>query len=432
MTPYDTIMEWYDRLQVFQRCPEADVFLRCFLEVLKTPRIRGWPPCPTSWPTGRKRAAKKSPHARRHRRRAHHDRPQIQGPRGPVVLLPWTDASLKANDPVLMEEDGLRMVCKNGPHCGRVYYEALLRQATELLNQFYVAFTRAREELYVFRTSAATVRRGCGSHALDVLWQQAGLTVPYQLEGGDDAAPGPAAGCRGRGGRDRHGTGRRNGRCRSRPAPPRAGGSAVCAGRGLAAHAMAAPAQDLPQPAGADAFFPHGIAAPCSMPVWSSCPWAASVRTISGSPCGKSLPPSPLPTGRTALTGKMSPPIWNLACSGCCAIPQFGLWQRRGVPEQSMLEADGPRRELLRADLIVPPVLGDPGGGLQERQGSWTNMSGRYGAICAALEQGGTAVARGLLIYLDRQAFRLVEPGSASELFTDLGAYPRYFCEDEA
>ena len=48
------------------------------------------------------------------------------------------------------------------------------------------------------------------------------------------------------------------------------------------------------------------------------------------------------------------------------------------------------------------------------------------------LEQGGTAVARGLLIYLDRQAFRLVEPGSASELFTDLGAYPRYFCEDEA
>ena len=41
-------------------------------------------------------------------------------------------------------------------------------------------------------------------------------------------------------------------------------------------------------------------------------------------------------------------------------------------------------------------------------------------------------VIGGLLIYLDRQSFRLVEPDSASELFTDLGAYPRYFCEDEA
>ena len=52
-------------------------------------------------------------------------------------------------------------------------------------------------------------------------------------------------------------------------------------------------------------------------------------------------------------------------------------------------------------------------------------------AACSGFVYGAT-VARGLLIYLDRQSFRLVEPDSASELFTDLGAYPRYFCEDEA
>ncbi len=77
MTPYDTIMEWYDRLQVFQRCPEADVFLRCFLEVLKNAEDQGLATLPdflAHWQE--KGGEEKSPHARRHRRRAHHDRPQ--------------------------------------------------------------------------------------------------------------------------------------------------------------------------------------------------------------------------------------------------------------------------------------------------------------------------------------------------------------------
>ena len=112
-------------------------------------------------------------------------------------------------------------------------------------------------------------------------------------------------------------------------------------------------------------------------------------------------------------------------------LPQFGLWQRRGVPEQSMLAADGPRRELLRADLIVPLSWGTlvvdyKSGRVMDEH---VRQVQRY---LRCLEQSGTAVARGLLIYLDKQSFRLVEPESASELFTDLGAYPRYFCEDEA
>ena len=112
-------------------------------------------------------------------------------------------------------------------------------------------------------------------------------------------------------------------------------------------------------------------------------------------------------------------------------LPQFGLWQRRGVPEQSMLAADGSRRDLLRADLIVPLSWGTlvvdyKSGRVMDEH---VRQVQRY---LRCLEQSGTTVARGLLIYLDRRSFRLVEPDSASELFTDLGAYPRYFCEDEA
>ena len=96
-----------------------------------------------------------------------------------------------------------------------------------------------------------------------------------------------------------------------------------------------------------------------------------------------------------------------------------------------MLAADGPRRELLRADLIVPLSWGtlvvDYKSGMVMDE--HVRQVQRY---LRCLEQSGTAVARGLLIYLDKQSFRLVEPDSASELFTDLGAYPRYFCEDEA
>lgn len=432
MTPYDTIMEWYDRLQVFQRCPEADVFLRCFLEVLKNAEDQGLATLPdflAHWqekggeekvpmPEGIDAVRIMTVH-------------KSKGLEAPVVLLPWTDASLKANDPVLMEEDGLRMVCKNGPHCGRVYYEALLRQATELLNQFYVAFTRAREELYVFRTSAATVRRGCGSHALDVLWQQAGLTVPYQLEGGDDVL---------------------------RPVRPPAAedGEEETDTAPDAATADADPGQ-----------LPRGQAAAPSVPEegWRPMQWLPRLK-IYRNPlermhfsardrgtllhaCLEQLPLGGLSEDNIRVAvrevlatipladGQDGPDRENVAADmeSCLLwllrLPQFGLWQRRGVPEQSMLEADGPRRELLRADLIVPLSWGTlvvdyKSGRVMDEH---VRQVRRY---LRCLEQGGTAVARGLLIYLDRQAFRLVEPGSASELFTDLGAYPRYFCEDEA
>ena len=41
MPPYDTVLEWYARLQVEQRFPEAATFLRRFMEVLHSAEEKG-------------------------------------------------------------------------------------------------------------------------------------------------------------------------------------------------------------------------------------------------------------------------------------------------------------------------------------------------------------------------------------------------------
>ena len=432
MTPYDTVMEWYDRLQVFERYPDADVFLRCFLEVLKNAEDQGLATLPdflAHWQEKGEEEKVPMPEGI--------DAVRImtvhksKGLEAPVVLLPWTDATLKASDPVLMEEDGLRMVCKNGPHCGRVYYEALLRQAMELLNQFYVAFTRAREELLVFRTSAATVRKGCGSHALDVLWQQAGLEVPYLLEGGDDVLH-PVQPAVAEEGEDD-----------TAPAAENAGDDSasdqLSGGQTAVPHDPEEdwrPMQWLPRlkiyrnplermhfSARDRGTLLHACLEQLPLGGLSEDNIRAAVREV--------LATIPLADGQDATDRESVATDMESCLLWLLRLPQFGLWQRRGVPEQSMLAADGSRRDLLRADLIVPLSWGTlvvdyKSGRVMDEH---VRQVQRY---LRCLEQSGTTVARGLLIYLDRQSFRLVEPDSASELFTDLGAYPRYFCEDEA
>lgn len=426
MTPYDTVMEWYGRLQAFERHPGADVFLRCFLEVLRNAEDQGLGTLPdflAHWQEkGEEEKVPMPESINAVRIMTIH---KSKGLEAPVVILPWTNALLKADGPVLMEEDGLRMVCKNGPHCGRTYYEALLHQAVELLNQFYVAFTRARTELLVFRTRADSVRKGCGSDALDVLWRQAGLEVPYLLEGRDDI---------------RH---------PRRPAPQDDEADAPAQGVGPQGQET----QDRPL----TACDPRGDWRPMQwlprLKIYRNplerMSFSARDRGTLLHACLEQLPLGGLDADniRAAVRDVLStiplsddgdgPDRDSLVADmeNCLAwllrLPQFALWQRRGVPEQSMLAADGPRRELLRADLIVPLAWGTlvvdykSGTVLDEH----VRQVRRY---LHCLEQSGAGPARGLLIYLDRQAFRLVEPDNTSELFTDLGAFPHYFSEVHA
>lgn len=426
MTPYDTVMEWYGRLRVFERYPEADVFLRCFLEVLRNAEEQGLGTLPdflAHWQEKGEEEKVPMPEGI--------DAVRImtvhksKGLEAPVVLLPWTSAGLKADGPVFMEEDGLRMVCKNGPACGRVYHDALLRQGMELLNQFYVAFTRAREELYVFRTEAATLRKGHGSRALDILWRQAGLEVPYLLEGRDDIHEPTWEEMPGDG--------------EEAPKAAPVAGQAPC-GRMTAATDDPTgdwrPMQWLPRlkiyrnplermhfSARDRGTLLHACLEQLPLGGLSEAHIKVAVREVlSGMP----LTDTGDGMDRESIAADMEAGLlWLLR------LPQFILWQRRGVPEQSMLAADGKRRDLLRADLVVPLhwgtlVVDYKSGMVMDEH---VRQVRRY---VRCLEADGETMARGLLIYLDKQAFRLVDAGGASELFTDLGAYPRYFSEEQA
>ena len=88
-------------LKVFERYPDADVFLRCFLEVLKNAEDQGLATLPdflAHWQEKGEEEKVPMPEGI--------DAVRImtvhksKGLEAPVVLLPWTDATLKASDPV--------------------------------------------------------------------------------------------------------------------------------------------------------------------------------------------------------------------------------------------------------------------------------------------------------------------------------------------
>ena len=180
MTPYDTVMEWLARVQALERFPDAEIFLRCFMEVLSSSEENGlcslssflfhWDkkgheekvPMPENLDAVRVMTIHKS-----------------KGLQAPVVIVAGTCFEITAGGMQLMEADGLRVVCRTTAALVEPYQRERARQAVENLNQAYVAFTRACEELYIFR-SDKNMAKSPLTRGLDILWESLSLSVPYQ------------------------------------------------------------------------------------------------------------------------------------------------------------------------------------------------------------------------------------------------------------
>ena len=397
-TPYDLVREWYLLCHVERRYPEDSVFIRRFLEVVHAAEasgaaclplfLRHWEesgalekiPMPEGLNAVRIMTVHKS-----------------KGLEAPVVLVPWLTNTLRVSNAVQATVAGRLLSVDNTKALGAPYYEELIRQACESLNQIYVAFTRAQEELYVFRTTAASVKRPSLRNALDVLWEAAALTPPYTLGTRPSPAstpPDTAAGA-----------------SALPPASPREAGDLPLEGEWR-------PMQWLPQlnvfrnPLQELRFLKkdRGLLfhaclehMQCSDDAAMDAARAVDrVRTAAN------------PVTGTALEEGLGAVLED-ALRWCLEQSDLPRWLEHGVPEQPLMNAEG--REL-RADLLVREPWGllvvDYKTG-EDRPAYATQMR-RYLA-CLPREEQATACA--LLIYVDLRRFKAISRHAASALETD-------------
>ena len=418
MTPYDMTLEWYARMDVARRYPEAETFLRRFMEVLHSAEEKGLATLPTFLEHWRaKSGEEKVPMPENMDAVRVMTIHKSKGLEAPVVIVPWTDLRARmGSSTVLVERDGLRMVVSNKKSLGTPYHEEMARQCRENVHLLYVAFTRARDALYVLRTSTRG-GRGSATDALDLLMAEAGYNAPYAV--GEAHAPQidlPAG-----------------------ESPPLA-----AQGSGEDAPALAAPPvvpPVAPQLPGAAA----GQALNAFDADWRPMQWLPRLKIFRNPLAGFSfkgedrgsflhlclehlhITGNPQEDAQAALNfglGHFSLPVPDeiaLRDNAAAALqwfasqPQAARWLQTGWPEHSLMDAEG---QLLRVDLLVH----EPWGPLVLDYKSGQPEAGHVAQLqtyLACLEASGNCApgsARGLLVYLDLRRFQLVEAQRVSAL----------------
>ena len=340
-----------------------------------------------------------------------------KGLEAPVVVVPWTDLRARmGSSTVLVEREGLRMVVSNRKSLGTPYHEEMARQCRENVHLLYVAFTRARDSLYVLRTSTRG-GRGSTTEALDLLMAEAGYTAPYAV--GDvrethDGAPEPQAAA-----------------ATELPAAPQAAKGQAENMADVAAEQMIG---YLPGQTG-DAFAAD----------WRPMQWLPRLKIfrnplagfsfkaedrgsflhlclehlrITGNPQGDAQAALNFGLGHFSLPVPDEGPLRQNAAAALewfASQPQAARWLQTGWPEHSLMDAEG---QLLRVDLLVHepwgPLVLDYKSGQPE-----ADHVDQLQTYLACLETSGSCApgsARGLLVYLDLRRFQLVEAQHVSSL----------------
>ncbi|MUM78812.1 AAA family ATPase [Pseudodesulfovibrio sp. F-1] len=154
MTPYDLASEAIRVFRAFDRHPQAELYLRRFLEVVHLAEENGhgslsaflefWAeksdqekvPLPENIDAVRIMTIHKA-----------------KGLEFPVVIVPFHNWKADTDkDYEIRHHKGVRLLAPLGKSMGKPYFSSLGRTVREQLNLLYVAWTRAREELYGFFT----------------------------------------------------------------------------------------------------------------------------------------------------------------------------------------------------------------------------------------------------------------------------------------
>ena len=426
MTPYDMTLEWFARLDVERRYPEAETFLRRFMEVLHSAEEKGLATLPTFLEHWRaKSGEEKVPMPENMDAVRVMTIHKSKGLEAPVVVVPWTDLRARmGSSTVLVEREGLRMVVSNRKNLGTPYHEEMARQCRENIHLLYVAFTRARDALYVLRTSAGG-GRGSTTEALDLLMAEAGYTAPYAV-----------------------------GDVRELNAEAQETQSAALASAKKSAGDAFAPApqpqtpQNQPRQSPQDENSSDSVSEQVGTAFdadWRPMQWLPRLKIFRNPLAGFSfkaedrgsflhlclehlhITGNPQGDAQAALNfglGHFSLPVPDeatlrdnaaRALEWFASQPQAARWLQTGWPEHSLMDADG---QLLRVDLLVhepwgPLVLDYKSG---QPEAAHVQQLQTYLACLEASGSCAPGSARGLLVYLDLRRFQLVEAQHVSVL----------------
>ncbi|SDF36098.1 UvrD-helicase domain-containing protein [Desulfovibrio legallii] len=436
MTPYDLTLEWFSRLKAASRFPDAAAFLRRFMEVLHRAEEKGLSTLPTFLEHWRDKGdAERVPMPEQMDAVRIMTIHKSKGLEAPVVVVPWTDFRLRVHaDPLVVARGGLHYAVGNARVLGAPYFAELTRQARECLHLLYVAFTRARDALYVFRGAPVGGKKSA-CDALDVLWTAARLSPPYVLGALPAAAAAAAPDA-------------------TLPETPRQAGAlpagddnAPKKGEAQAAQPPAAAQKTAAAAEAASAPATAADAATTDAAPWRPMQWLPRLKIYRNPLAGMAFRPEDRgtllhaclehlrPTGnpeadaRAALERGLRAyalPVpedadlrreLTASLAWLAAQPRAASWLERGLAEHSLLDGHG---NLLRVDLLAPEAWGslviDYKSG-QAREEHAAQVRAYLRCLRGAAAQNGSAgTARGLLVYLDLHRFRLVEEAGVSPL----------------
>ncbi|GAB7023550.1 UvrD-helicase domain-containing protein [Salidesulfovibrio brasiliensis] len=193
MTPYDLTQEAVEAFAVLERYPDAELYVRRFLEVVHLAEESGFGsltefldywrenseeekvPLPENVDAVRVMTMHKS-----------------KGLEFPVVIVPFHDwdASPKPYEFTLVREGGMSLVTTFRKGLGAPYWQQLAKNSREQLNLLYVAWTRAAQELYGFWVDTPP-QKSSPHPALDAI--RLAFDGQDIVEHGTRPDPGPAA-----------------------------------------------------------------------------------------------------------------------------------------------------------------------------------------------------------------------------------------------
>jgi ATP-dependent exoDNAse (exonuclease V) beta subunit len=426
MGPYDTVREIFERFRVAQRHPEDIGYVRRFLEVVHNAESRGltslatflefWVesggeekvPMPEAMDAVRVMTMHKS-----------------KGLEFPVVVIPFHHQPDRTDPPLVVAElDGQPLLAPLCPEMGDRYHHAQAAAAAEKLHLLYVGWTRPVDELHAYVTSTPFAERSSS-----LLAGVRALLTGCNIDTGQEYVAGVVPSARWAGARGD-----------ATPEAPQDREDARAAPHAAAEEPQSTPPAAPHAPPGHPPGLPPAQS-PEQLPnaaPWRPMQWLPRLKIfrnqleeftfterrrgmlvhacleqlrLTGNPeqdavraVGHGMRAFPLPVPEPEATAREL----TAMLAWLAALPQAAHWFTHGVPEQSIMDAQG---SIHRTDLMVDD--GETCTVVEWKTGRPSDdhvaQVRRYLGLLAEATGRGSAGVRGVLVYLDGRTVRPVE-----------------------